>query len=86
MFKVETNKKIEENLNNNKLVALRDCNSNEDINNNDNNNDDHNEKNEEGDFFNTILNQHLSNAITILSVYFYILIPFLISYITEIIL
>ena len=86
LFKIETNKKIEDNLNNNKLVALRDCNSNEDINDNNNDNDDNHEKNEEGDFFNTILNQHLSNAITILSVYFYILIPFLISYIMEIIL
>ena len=84
LFKIETNKKIEENLNNNKLVALR--NSNENINDNDNDNDDYHEKNEEGDFFNTILNQHLSNAITILSVYFNILIPFLISYIMEIIL
>ena len=84
LFKIETNKKIEENLNNNKLVALRNHNSNENINNNDN--EDYNEKNEEGDFFNTILNQHLSNAITILSVYFNILIPFLLSYIMEVIL
>ena len=84
LFKIETNKKIEENLNNNKLVALRNYNSNENINNNDN--EDYNEKNDEGDFFNTILNQHLSNAITILSVYFNILIPFLLSYIMEVIL
>jgi len=83
LFKIETNKKIEENLNNNKLVALRNYNSNENIN---NNNGDYHDNSEEGDFFNTILNQHLSNAVTILSVYFNILIPFLISYIMEIIL
>lgn len=83
LFKIETNKKIEENLNNNKLVALRNYNSNENIN---NNNGDYHDNNEEGDFFNTILNQHLSNAVTILSVYFNILIPFLISYFMEIIL
>lgn len=84
LFKTETNKKIEENINNNKLVALRNYNSNENINADDD--DGQQEKYQEGDFFNTILNQHLSNAIAILSVYFYILIPFLVSYITEIIL
>ena len=79
LFKVETNNKINENLNENKISALINYNDND-------NNIDKNDENNEGDFFNTILNQHLSNAITILSVYFYILIPFLISYFIEIIL
>ena len=76
IFKIESNEKINNDLYKNKLISLKPIN-------NDNNNNDG--INNEDNFFNTILNQHLSNAITILSVYFYILIPFLISYFMEII-
>ena len=75
-FKVDVNRKINDNIDNNKLVSL---NSNNSINSTNSNNTD-------VDFFNSILNHHLKNALTLLSVYFYILIPFCISYITEIIL
>jgi hypothetical protein len=83
-FKMEGINKINDNLNKNKLVSLQNVNNiNNDI---DNENDnDYEEQSNEKDFFNTVLNQYLSNAITILSVYLYILIPFLISYIIEII-
>ena len=77
VFKKESNEKINNNLNKNKLISLKPIT-------NDGENPDY-ELNNENDFFNTILNQHLSNALTILSVYFYILIPFLISYFMEII-
>ena len=80
IFKVEGINKINENINNNKLVSLQNYNN---INSDNDNNDE--EQNNEKDFFNTVLNQYLSNAITILSVYLYILIPFLLSYIIEII-
>ena len=77
VFKKESNEKINNNLNKNKLISLKPIT-------NEGENPDY-ELNNENDFFNTILNQHLSNALTILSVYFYILIPFLISYFMEII-
>jgi len=77
-FKIKAMNKINDNLNKNKLVSLRNY---DDINGNE-----EQEQNNDREFFNTILNQHLNNAITILSVYFYILIPFFISYITEIVL
>jgi hypothetical protein len=80
LFKIETNNKINENFYQNKLVSLNT------INDKDNENNNNDERNSEGDFLNTILNQHLNNAITILSVYFNILIPFFISYCMEIIL
>ena len=80
-FKSKAINKINDNLNKNKLVSLKNIN-----NDNDNEYDNKEELNNEGEFFNTILNQHLNNAITILSVYFYILIPFFLSYVTEIIL
>ena len=75
-FKNETNNKINDDFYKNKLISLNKIDSG-------NANDNENNENE---FFNTIFNQHLSNAITILSVYFNILIPFLISYFIEIIL
>ena len=75
-FKNETNNKIKDNFYKKKLISLNKI---------DNDNSNNNENNE-SEFFNTIFNQHLSNAITILSVYFNILIPFLISYLIEIIL
>ena len=74
-FKIKTINKINNNFYRNKLISLNKINSDNDI-----------DENKEGEFFNTIFNQHLSNAITILSVYFNILIPFLISYFMEIIL
>ena len=77
VFKKESNEKINNNLYKNKLISLKPIA-------NEGGNPDY-ELNNENDFFNTILNQHLSNAITILSVYFYILIPFFISYFMEII-
>lgn len=77
VFKKESNEKINNNLYKNKLISLKPIT-------NDDGNPDY-ELNNENNFFNTILNQHLSNAITILSIYFYILIPFLISYFMEII-
>ena len=82
LFKIETNNKINENFYQNKLVSLNTINDKD----NDNENNNNDERNSEGDFLNTILNQHLNNAITILSVYFNILIPFFISYCVEIIL
>ena len=75
-FKNETNNKIKDNFYKKKLISLNKI---------DNDNSNNNENNE-SEFFNIIFNQHLSNAITILSVYFNILIPFLISYLIEIIL
>ena len=83
-FKSKAINKINDNLNKNKLVSLKNLDNINNDNDNDNNNNE--ELKNEGEFFNTILNQHLNNAITILSVYFYILIPFFLSYVTEIIL
>ena len=81
-FKMERINKINDNLNNNKLVSLQNVNN---INNDNENDNNYEEQNNEKDFFNTVLNEYLSNAITILSVYLNILIPFLVSYIIEII-
>ncbi len=79
-FKVETTNKINDNLNKNKLVSLQNLNN---INND--SEGDNEEQNNEKTFFDTLLNQYLSNAINILAVYLNILIPFFVSYIIEII-
>ena len=73
---------ILEHLNNSKTLSNIKIN-NDDINNNikeDLITDNKEEKENENGFINTIYNKNLNNLITIIYVYFYILIPFLISY------